>query len=194
MPTSFTFFSSYAALWGLVLFQTLILFGLLRELAEIRRLAEDGRIPQRLPVGARAPRLRGTDLRSGAAVDTSLLAGRELVILFLSPGCRFCWRLADGLRKLPVGPSRARIAVCSGSAGECAGFVQALPDDVPVLLDDKGALADSYGVKSSPVAFVLDLRGRVLTSGAPRHSGELEELLARVQESPAMAEEERARA
>jgi hypothetical protein len=183
MSSSFSFLSTYVALWGLVLFQTLIIIGLLRELAEIRRLAEDGRLPQRLPLGARAPSLRGSDLRTGTTFDTALLSGRELVVLFLSPGCRICWRLADGTRKLPAEPSLSRLAVCHGSAGECASFVETLAGDVPVLLDPSGAMSARYGVRSTPVAFVLDREGRVRSSGSPRHAGELAELIQQARES-----------
>jgi hypothetical protein len=176
---SFTFLSTYLALWGLVLFQSLIILGLLRELTEIRRLAEDGRLPQRLPVGAHGPRLKGSDLRTGAAIDSSLFAGRELMLLFLSPGCRMCWRLADGTRKPAAEPALSRIAVCQGSAAECAGFADVLASDVPLLLDATGGSSRSYGVRSTPVAFVLDPDGRVRASGSPRHAGELAELLER---------------
>jgi hypothetical protein len=190
MSSSFSFLSTYVALWGLVLFQTLIIVGLLRELQEIRRLAEDGRLPQRLPLGARGPRLRGSDLRTGTTFDTALLSGRERLVLFLSPGCRVCWRLADGTRKLPPEPSLSRIAVCRGSAEECAGFADTLAGDVPVLLDPNGALSAGYGVRSTPVAFVLDHEGRVRSSGSPRHAGELAELIQQARES-VLPEEER---
>lgn len=180
---SYSFLSTYLALWALVLFEALILLGLLRELTEIRRLAEDGRLPQRLPLGARGPRLKGSDLRSGAAIDTSLFAGRELMLLFLSPGCRMCWRLADGTRKLAAEPSLSRIAVCRGGAAECAGFADALAADVPLLLDAAGGLSQGYGVRTAPVAFVLDEEGRVRASGSPRHAGELAELLRSARET-----------
>ena len=179
----FTFVATYVALWALVLFQTLIIVGLLRELAEIRRLAEDGRLPQRLPLGARGPRLSGADLRTGATVDTSLFTGRDLVLLFLSPGCRLCWRRADGTRKLSAEPALSCIAICRGSAKECTGFVAALAGDVPVLLDGSGSLSASYGVRSTPVAFVLDPEGRVRASGSPRHGGELADLIAQARET-----------
>lgn len=183
---SFTFTATYVALWALVLFQTLVIIGLLRELAEIRRLAEDGRLPQRLPLGARGPHLSGTDPRTGAAVDTALFAGRELVLLFVSPGCQFCWRLADATRKLPALAADAalsRIAVCRGSAEECAGLVAAFAPDVPALLDASGSMSQRYGVRSTPVVFVLDRDGRVRGSGSPRHGGELAELVARARAS-----------
>ena len=183
MSSSFSFLSTYVVLWGLVLFQTLIIVGLLRELQEIRRLAEDGRLPQRLPLGARGPRLRGSDLRTGTTFDTALLSGRELVVLFLSPGCRICWRLADGTKKLQAEPSLICIAVCRGSAEECAGFGDVLAGDVPLLLDPAGAMSAGYGVRSTPVAFVLDPAGRVRASGSPRHAGELAELIQQARES-----------
>ena len=73
-------------------------------------------------------RTRLKNVRTGATIDTSLFAGRELMLLFLSPGCRMCWRLADGTRKLAAEPSLTRMAVCRGGAAECAGFARALVD------------------------------------------------------------------
>lgn len=186
---SFAFVPSYLVLWLLVLFQGFVIVGLLRELGEIRRLAEDGRLPQRLPLGARGPRLRGKDLRTGASIDTTLLAGRELVLLFLSPGCRICWRLADGTRKLQAAPSQSRLAVCHGDEKDAAAFLEVLAADIPLLLDRAGTLSGAYGVRSTPVAFVLDAEGRVRGSGSPRHAGELEELIARARESVIPQEE-----
>ncbi|OLB73943.1 MAG: hypothetical protein AUI14_24950 [Actinobacteria bacterium 13_2_20CM_2_71_6] len=174
---SFAFLPSYLVLWAVVLLQALIIVGLVRSLGEIREVAEMGRYPHRLPLGARAPRLRGTDLRTGAGVDSSDLAGQELVVLFLTSGCSYCRRLADSTRRLPAEPSQSRIAVCQATAEEAAAFVQALAPDIPVLVDPSAALHRSYGVRSAPVVFVVDAEGRVRGSGSARHAGELEGLI-----------------
>lgn len=180
---SLAFLPSYLALWALVLFQGLVIVGLVRSLADVRDVAEGGRFPQRLPFGSRAPGLSGVDLRAGTDFDGSTLAHREVVILFLSAGCRVCQRLADGTRTLPAELPQARVAVCHGGASEAAPFVKALAADIPVLADPGGALHASFGVRATPVAFVVDAEGRVRGSGSPRNAAELGELIASARRS-----------
>lgn len=187
---TFPFVSTYIALWALVLFQTLVIVGLVRQLAEIRELAEGGRLPKRLPEGAHAPRLRGVDLRTGATVDSSLLQGRELTVLFLSPSCKTCWRLADGTRHLQD-LSMPLVTVCTGDETKCRELVDRLTPGLPALLDGSGGLVAAYGVSSTPAAFVLDPEGRVLASGDPKHAGEMEELVTRARKVTLPAEEMR---
>lgn len=174
---SVAFLPSYIALWAFVLFQGLVIAGLVRSLAVITNAVEGGRFPQRRPIGSRAPVLSGTDLRTGSRFDSSKVADRELVILFLSAACRVCHRLADGMHALPVEPLQARVAVCRGSTSEVAPFIEALPADIPVLVDPSGSLHASYGVQRTPVAFVIDAEGRVRGSGSPQNIAELAELI-----------------
>jgi hypothetical protein len=179
MSSGLTFVSSYVALWGLVLFQSLVILGLVRELKKIRQLAEDDRLPRRWPPGMKAPRLRGTDLRTGAGVESADLRGGEAVLLFLSTGCRICRRLVDGIGRLSELSPSSCLVVCHGDAPGCAGLVEALDREIAVVLDEDGAMSESYGVRKTPVAFVLDADGRILSSGSPEHGGELEEMVLR---------------
>jgi hypothetical protein len=174
---SLWFLLVYLALWIVVIVMGVVVVGLVRELSDLRRLAVGGRLPQRLAIGARAPRISGPDVRSHAIVDSAQLSGRELVVLFLSPDCRVCRRLADGVRSLPVEPGQARIAVCRGTVAGAAPFIQTLAPDVSILLDEDGSTQATYGVSGTPVAFVLDGEGRVQGSSSPHHAGELQELI-----------------
>jgi hypothetical protein len=164
-------------LWVIVLFQGLVILGLVRALRDLQSAMEGGRLPRRLPVGAQSPRAAGTDLRTGAEIDSSELIGRELVLLFLSNGCPYCRRLADGTRQVPVEPRQTRIAVCQGGAGEASTFVELLAADIAVLADADGAIFASFAITSAPTAVVVDELGRVSASGGPRHSGELAALI-----------------
>jgi peroxiredoxin len=169
-------------LWVIVLFEGLIILGLVRTLGEIRVAAENGRLPQRLPVGARAPRLEGTDVRTGLQVDTADLSGREQIILFLSDNCPYCLRLADGTRAVPAAPGQSRVAICHGTVTRTQTLAGVLASDVALLADPDGAMFSAYGISSTPSAILVDDLGIVRGSGGPRHSGELAELVASVRE------------
>lgn len=172
-------------LWAIVLFEGLIILGLLRTVRDLQVAVESGRLPQRLPVGVHSPRFRGTDLRTGAEVDSSQLIASELVVLFLSEACTFCRRLADGTRQVPVEPGQARIAVCQGGAHEARTFMDLLPSDVVVLPDPDGAVFASFGISSTPSAVVIGETGVVIGSGGPHHSGELAALISTARQSVA---------
>lgn len=174
---------AFVLLWAIVLFEGLVIIGLVRTLRELQVAVESGRLPRRLPVGAHAPQLIGTDLRTGAAIDSSELIGRELVILFLSDGCPFCRRLADGTRQVPVEPGQTRIAVCHSGPREASAFVELLAGDFAVLADPDGEVLSSFSITGTPAAVVVDETGRVSGSGGPRHSGELAALVSTARDS-----------
>ena len=168
---------AFLVLWAIVLFQGLVILGLVRTLHDLQSATEGGRLPRRLPVGAQSPRLAGTDVRTGAEIDSFELIGRELVVLFLSSGCPYCRRLADGTRQVPVEPGQTRVAVCQGGAHEASAFADLLASDIAVLSDPDGALFSSFVITSAPTAIVVDQLGRVSATGGPRHSGELAALV-----------------
>jgi alkyl hydroperoxide reductase subunit AhpC len=49
----------------------------------------------------------------------------------------------------------------SGTADELVAYLQAQGVDYPVINDEHGRLAASYGVKAVPASFILDREGRV---------------------------------
>lgn len=176
-------------LWVIVLFQGFVILGLLRTLRDLQVAVRSGRLPQRLPVGAEAPRFSGTDLRTGAEIDSAALIGRELIILFLSDGCSFCQRLADGTRQVRVEAGQTRIAVCQGGPREASVFVDLLADDVSVLADPDETLFSAFAISGTPSAVVVDRAGRISGSGGPRHSGELATLISTARDSVAGADQ-----
>lgn len=178
------FLPAFVVLWAIVLFQALIILGLVRTVRELQTVVESGRLPRRLPVGTVSPDFRGSDLRTGAEIDSSELIGRELVILFLSDGCPTCRRLADGTRHVPVEPGQARIAVCHGGAREASTFVDLLASDISVLADSDGAVFSAFAITGTPAVVVVDETGTVARSGGPRHSIELAALLSTARDQP----------
>jgi peroxiredoxin len=177
------------ALWAVVLFESLVILGLVRTLREVQNAVESGRLPQRLPVGASSPRFTGTDLRTGAEIDSSDLIARETVILFLSHGCPDCRRLADGTRQVPVDPGQTRIAVCHSGPREASAFADVLAADFVVLADPDGTVFSAFGITATPAAVVVDRTGRVGGSGGPRHSGELASLVSTARD-PAVGDDQ----
>jgi len=181
------FLPALLVLWAIVLFQGLIILGLVRTVRELQNIVESGRLPRRLPVGTVSPDFKGTDLRTGARIDRSELIGRELVVFFLSDGCPTCRRLADGTRHVPVEPGQTRIAVCHGGAREAGTFVDLLASDIAVLADPDGAVFSSFAITGTPAVVVVDETGTVAGSGGPRHSAELAVLVSTARDQPLSA-------
>ena len=175
---------AFLVLVATVLFQGLIILGLVRTLRELQNVVESGRLPRRLPLGTVGPDFHGKDLRTDAEIDSSELIGREVVVLFLSDGCPSCRQLADGTRHVPVEPGQTRIAVCHGGAREAGTFVDLLASDFAVLADPDGAVFSSFAITGTPAAVVLDQTGAVSGSGGPRHSGELATLISAARDQP----------
>ncbi len=101
------FSASYLALWGLVIFQSLVVLALLRELAELHTVTERHALAREvwLPLGTEAPQFTAADRRSGRPVSTQELSGTGGVILFLSTGCSACETLVASLKRAVAGDS-----------------------------------------------------------------------------------------
>jgi hypothetical protein len=80
---NFGFSASYVALWALVGFQGLLVLVVLRQLAELRQLVDQGTLPTEdwLPVGSQAPEFAGQDIHSGDFVSRSPSENSSQVLL-----------------------------------------------------------------------------------------------------------------
>jgi methylamine dehydrogenase accessory protein MauD len=181
---SFPFDLSYAALWGLVIFQSLVLLGLLREAVETRRkLAElpaGGAPGGRLPLGSEAPDFSAVEAHGGRTVRLGDLAGRRSILLFLSPGCRNCEKLAAAIHGIYHKAEGRLYLVCQGSRQECIAFLRAHDPGMrlPLLLDPELAISFQFRVAGTPAAVLLDAELRIRSYGSPRRSEELAEMMA----------------
>ncbi len=89
---SIPFILSYGALWLLVIFQSLVLLGLVRMVYQIQQASPtlSRRGPDsRLKTGERAPEFTALDLL-GSPVRSADYSGRLRALLFVSAGCRAC--------------------------------------------------------------------------------------------------------
>lgn len=177
----FDFFASYIAIWALVMSQCLLVLALLRQLAELRRLVEQGGLQSedRLPTGSLAPEFAGFDVRSGRQVGSHSLSGLGGVILFLSPNCTVCKRLADSLRQPAMNGLPPIITFCQGGEQACARFIERLVLEVHLLLEGAEETATRYHVSGFPTAVVIDGKRKIRAYGHPENVDDLKRLVAR---------------
>jgi peroxiredoxin len=171
------FYVSYAALWALVAFQTLILLGLVREYA---RRTEPPTLTDALPFddhlrGQPVPEFSALDV-SGAPVDESSLIGQRTALLFVSPDCPTCSATLDELEALERKSKGRVLIVCRATDEDCRNLSLMYGFDATVVVDADGAISTSFGVNGMPTAVIVSETGEVETYGHPMRSTELEEL------------------
>ena len=113
------------------------------------------------------------DLVSGAAseIQGRTLEGRSfaglgglpkpLVIYFWASGCPVCRAMQGAVREISQEAPLISIAMQSGSAAEVAQYMKKTGFEVPVVLDESGAIGRSYGLRGVPAVFVLDSAGGI---------------------------------
>lgn len=172
-----SFLLSYIALWGIAIFQGLVLLALLRQAHEINRLADNvGRLKgNELPLGSVAPWFSGRDQRSGRQVDSSVFGESGGIVLFLASHCSVCKQLVNSLSS-SLGNLPPVVCFCVGHEGLCFQFMKRLHHEIPVVLDQAEALASRYGASGFPTAVVLDREQKIVRYAYPRNSESLVEL------------------
>lgn len=171
MTTMGLFDLSYAALWGLVLLQALLLQEIVREAVWLKRLVHDfGRKRDRLPTGTPVPDFTAPVLDGDRVFRARQLAGGETILLFVEPSAAASpvyASLDDGIHGLWHKAEGRLLLVCRGSAEECRRLVADRPFQVPVLVDEGGQIAASFLVSATPTAVGLDAEGRIASYGRP---------------------------
>lgn len=172
---SFSFISSYVLLWGLVLFQLLVILALLRQLVELRHQLEAGGAVDRsrLPIGTPAPHFSKVAL-NGPRNAATIPPARESVLLFLAASCAVCRGLADSLGRLDPNKSVPMVAVCLGDDSGCTPFAEQLAAVAPLVTDPAGTIAGLYRIRGYPTAVIIDDQGLIRGYGYPRTQRDLE--------------------
>lgn len=145
----------FTALWLAVVAETVMVLGLSRRLTALQSAgasvpgASSSTIGA-VPAGTRLPpaALERLAIRSDSA------RARSSVILFLSPGCGPCERLADDLKRPGLGDAvgdEFEIVVVTNDAG-----ARRFGDVGRVVVDRSGTLMESLGVPGTPFALGLD--------------------------------------
>ncbi|HXF97510.1 MAG TPA: redoxin domain-containing protein [Gaiellaceae bacterium] len=168
---------SFGALWGLVIFQGLVLLGLVRA---VYTSQVDTTVSHALDgsgdlVGSSAPSFETRDI-SGVAFDSAELEGMAHALLFVSPRCRSCAATPEEMRVLEWKAEGEVLVVCRGSDDDCAQFAATHDLHARVLIDDAFEISREYRITSVPTAVIIDSSNTVRFYGNPMREQELIEI------------------
>lgn len=165
----------FIALWLTVLGETVLVLGLSKRLTalestDVASAPASGASASVIPVGAPIPRAAADRL----AIPSTDTAIRSSVILFLSPGCRPCLKLAELLRGHRLrrhGGDDSELVIVSNQAGtEQFGHIGR------TVVDSDGTLARSLGVPGTPFGIAVDSQGVIRRVAIPSVAEDVERL------------------
>ena len=178
---------SYIALWGLVLFQGVVIFVLLRQLGIMYLGTAQGVAGDGLAVGSKAPGFSAEGL-DGQPVSLNVAQGLQLLLVFGSSNCAPCRTLIPDLNKF-ADERRETLRVlflCRGSTDEARRFASELELRVPIASHPDESLPEMYKARVTPFAFLIDGDLVIKAKGLANNHEHLNMLLrsAREQEDP----------
>lgn len=168
------FLVSYALLWVLVVFQTLLVIGLVKALYERRDAGE-------APTATESSEMAGKPLPAfevedvlGNRIASTALTKRDTALLFVSPDCTSCAVTLQELQAL-VGRMEGEVVVfCLSAADRCASLAHRYELSVPVVCDSERRIADMLHVSATPTAVLITAGGRIESYGHPMSAEDLE--------------------
>lgn len=182
---SIPFILSYGALWLLVIFQSLVLLGLVRMVYQIQQASPtlSRRGPDsRLKTGERAPEFTALDLL-GSPVRSADYSGRLRALLFVSAGCRACTLTLSEMHALNCKVQGRIVIICRGGREDCTDLAERYGLDVPVIADSDDHISQLFGISGVPTAVLIDASDLIQSYGHPLRGKELEDLLAEKSDS-----------
>jgi hypothetical protein len=118
------FYTSYVALWALVIFQTLVLLGLVRQVSTNREALDHEVNPPEdaLPSGSLAPEFQTLEARAKQLVQSRNWVGRPTILVFMSPHCSVCDLVAEEVENFGRRVKAQLAVLCHGEMSECVQF------------------------------------------------------------------------
>lgn len=163
-----------AVIWALVLVQTVVLLGVLRQTvrlkAELYAAMPEVTKHDRLAAGTLVE-FEAPDAVTGATVRSADLRGAPTALLFLTAegsGSLAEW-LLDTIAGLRHKAEGRLFVLCDGSDVACSELSRLVGPEVPVLVDRKGRIRGRFLVTTPPAAVLLDDEARVAQYGMPEH-------------------------
>lgn len=166
------FLVSYAVLWLLVGFQTLVLVGMVVALQRLQAGVPGGRSADShgLPYGSEVPEFRARDL-AGVTLTSEDLRGRLTALLFVTPTCSSCHTALEDMTGLEHKALGNVVVIARGSHAE----VETLASTYGLrrtVLDTDGRIAEAFDISRVPMAVLVDRNGRIQSYGEPLKSEE----------------------
>src|SRR5262245_55015149 len=124
---------------------------------------QERRKPAGLPIGAPAPDFDLPDL-AGIRRKLSEFRGQDVLLIFFSPKCGFCTKMAADLAALTAvgGAGRAiPIVVTNGDVDENRKLIEQFGIRCVVLLQDEMEVAALYRAHGTPTGYRIDAEGRI---------------------------------
>ncbi len=120
--------------------------------------------------GTEAPRITLPDV-NGGRVSLADFRGKRVLLIFFNPNCGFCVRMAPGLVRLPVDAEDAPIplVVSTGDVEQNRKLIEQHGIRCHVLRQKEMEVAETYGVRGTPIGYLIDAEGRIasdITIGA----------------------------
>lgn len=102
----------------------------------------------------------------GPAVTVASLAGHPTLVNFWASWCHPCRQEAPELERFAAAHAGVRIVgVDTGdNAADARAFLRRYGWSFPVLRDRDAGVGDRYGIQGLPTTFVLDARGRIVST------------------------------
>jgi peroxiredoxin len=118
--------------------------------------------PMGLPLGSQAPAFELPTLEGGR-ISLDGFRGRRLLLTFFSPSCGYCQRMAPDLSRLKQEGSSQLfpILITNGSVEANQKLLADSGIDFPVALQNQMDVATSYRVSGTPMAYLVDAKGRI---------------------------------
>jgi peroxiredoxin len=110
-----------------------------------------------LPLGLEAPAFELPDLE-GKTRKLGDFRGQPLLLIFFSPECGYCRKLAP---KLATPTSHQMVFVSEGDAETNRKFFAEHKLDSPVLLQKHSQVASAYHVQGTPMGYLISAEGRI---------------------------------
>jgi len=125
-------------------------------------------VPTMPKIGEPAPAFSLPNL-SGKRVHLSDFRGSSTLLLFWDPGCGFCQRMLEDLKAWEAHPPKGAPKVLVVSTGSVETN-RALGLRSTVVLDQNMSVGSTFGANGTPMAVLIDTRGKIasaLAAGAP---------------------------
>lgn len=112
-----------------------------------------------IKIGDRAPLLGFHDL-NGKSVSLKDFRGRQTLLLFWNPGCGFCQKMLNALTEWETNASPGMLNLLLISSGTVE-VNRAMNLRSSIVLDQNFQAGSAFGAHGTPMAVLLDAKGRI---------------------------------